>query len=498
MLKTLRVSWFFGGIVLSFGLFSFQNCAKGLEVGAVGDQVTVSEHVAASEQPVPVPASENPSAAQETLVSMLARTVTLQRLDSSLRVGTLDDQCLTSSTYDACIFWKNPSATRWIRQGSLLPELTNVNDVYPATSLEAYQRFGVNVRPLMTAGKLKSSSWDVFFRTGTSTKNYFLGLGGSLKFSLSQGQASTLAGQRFGLEQIQTFYFLDAFEKFMQQNAGGFYASAKGVQVNAVDTTVLGNSYFDSSVGPGAIDLGVNPGQANRVHPDALNAEVALHEAGHANLHYANQALAEGDDTALVYFNCSPTKQYFITTYADLYANATAVNDKLGRICGPNVTGDIHHYTAYCPKNTGCWRAMDEGQADFFAMAFFARMPSVGELVMGANGPRYWHKRGNVNRSNVQQVMGFSVREDFNGQTISVVAEIHDMAEIFSEMLFEVYADVQVDRTAFLKTVSESMGLWTDRSTFSTVKDQLVAIDGRAFASANSKVIKRVFEARGF
>lgn len=464
-------------IVLVLGVF--QNCAPSFTVATSGsgDSATLR------------------ATSAQTLLATLAQAKSFVSFDTSVSSGTLATDC-SSSSYDACIFWKNPSASKYLSAGSYLAETAD-EDTYADSVLEGYQNFGVEITDKMTSGRLKSSTWDVFYRpTAKGTKNYFSGINGSFNFMLSAGHASSLGGQRYGLEQIQTFFFLDRFESFMSNHAGAFYAAGQGIEVNTVDATQEENAYFDYSVNNGAIEIGVRTGQSGRLYPLSLSSEVVVHESEHSNLHHANTSLAEVDQDYLVYVPCSNSNPYYVLT-SDEAERATNISTTLKNTCGQDDSSEAT-YTGYCSSASGCLGAIDEGQADFFAMAFFASAPSMGELSLGKDYVRYWRKRANVNRSNLQSALGFTEYDDYAKKQLSIIGEIHDMGEIFSEMMFEIYVQDGVNRDAFLKTASEHLSGLSQYSTFTSVKEQLVSIDKRSYGGVNSSYIRSVFEGRGF
>lgn len=483
----IRWPWLLSGLACALMTSAFQNCAQGFRVTELSSLRGNSSFTGPT---------------GNALTEILNFAARYADDDPSLQLGTLDENCLSSSSYDACIFWKNPSATNLLVNGAYLTD-TAEDDVHPLSTLAPLQRFGVNVGPRMTGGQLRSSTFNVFYRTGTGTgtRNYYAGQSGSFRTGLTAASAASLNGQRFGVEQVQTFYVLETFREFMAARAGGFFAQGLAVPVNAVSLDVEGNAYYAPASGTtrgGEIELGVRSGKSSRLYPLALNADVAAHESNHANLDAANVGLREADVDFVVAVPCaSGGKDYYITTAAAAIASYDAFVTSVERTCGGYDESGIETLF-YCNSAAGCLTAIDEGQADFFTMAYYLRAPSIGELGLTEEYVRYWRKRASLNRSNVDSVFGLSFQDDFQKKRVTTSGEIHDMGEIISEILFDVYTDDGTDRDAFLKTVSENLARLNGASTFSTMKDQLIAIDKSAFAGKNGALIRKAFEARGY
>lgn len=484
----IRWRWLFGGLFATLVASVFQNCGQAFRISDLSDLSQQGQELVprGSGQPVGT-----------TLIDVLSFTGNFQNEDPSLASGQLVDSCLTGG-FDACIFWKNPSATKLLVDGSYLDE-TAEDDVYPLSTLASYQNFGVSVKSRMTGGQLRNSTFDVHYRTGT-TKNYYTGQSGSFVVGLAASSAAALGAQRFGLEQIQTFFFLDSFRSFMTSKAGGFFAQGRNIAVNAVNLQIEGNAYYspnDGTTPGGSIELGVRSGKSSRVYPFALSAEVGTHESNHANLDAANIALREADVDFIVAYPCPQSgKNYFITTAEAALADYDGYQGAVNSSCG-SYDPEVIETMLYCKTGAGCLTAIDEGQADFFTMAYFLRAPSVGELSLTEEYVRYWRKRSTVTKSNVDSVFGMEFTDDFQKKKVSTSGEIHDMGEVISEILFDIYVD-SGDRDAFLTTVSECLTRLNAASTFSTMKDQLLAIDASSFSGKNATLIRQKFEGRGY
>lgn len=481
MLSFVRWPWLCLGMACSLTTVVFQNCSEGFRVAELSSLRGSSSFTGPT---------------GESLLDVLSLSKDFESLDPSLVSGSFDANCMSSST-DACIFWKNPSATNLMLNGKYLDE-TPEGETYPLSTLAPLQQFGVNVGSRLTAGQLRNSSFDVHYRTGATTKNYYTG---NLKVGLVESSDSALAGQRFGLEQIQTFFTLDTFREFMVVNAGGFYAQGRGVGVNAVNLGVELNAYYSPNAGTtpgGSIDLGIRKGTASKIYPLALNSEVTVHEVSHANLDAANISLREAEFEAILAIPCSKSgKAFYVADLNTALADADNFDQKVFTACG-EVDYEAVDLVHYCKTSAGCLSAIDEGQADFFAMAYFLRAPSVGELGMEEDYVRFWRRRSKLNRTNVDAAMGISYNDDFLKTRKSVSGEIHDMGEIISEILFDVLQAKGTDRDAFLKTVSESLSRLSGSSTFLTMKDQLISIDQSSFGAKNASQIRKAFGDRGY
>ncbi|MBX3018263.1 MAG: M36 family metallopeptidase [Bdellovibrionaceae bacterium] len=485
MFVWIRWPWLALGFVGALTASVFQNCGQSFRVADAAELRGLTPFV---------------SGTGENLIDVFGLSKNLLADDASLKTGTFDDNCMTSSTYEACIFWKNPSATNYIRNGEFIPD----NDDADTVGVSAYgqlQQFGINVSSRLTAGQLRNSTFDVHYRTGTSTKNYFAPGAAGYKISAAASASASTASQRFGLEQIQTFFVLDTFREFIASRGGGLFIEGLAIPVNAVNLDVESNAYYAPSSGTvrgGSIELGVRKGKSSRQYQFGLSSEVTVHEMAHANLDAANLTLREGLPDLIIMVPCSKSgKEYYVTSSMAADANYESFLSKIESTCG-QVDESEAEYVTICKSSAGCLRAIDEGQADFFAMTYFARAPSVGELSIEKDYVRYWRKRSKVTRANVDTVFGVSYYDDFLKSRQTTSGEIHDMGEVISEILFDIYANDAVDRSAFLKTVTESLTRLNQNSTFLTMRDQLISIDASAQAGKNASYIRKAFSDRGY
>lgn len=463
----------------------FQNCGPGIKLsenqGAFEFSSNLNEQNPDSGGPGPAPLTG----------TVLAQ---LTAVDASLNLGTQDSGCLNNANFDACIFWKNPKSHQEAFGGAAVTEPATTAVATPV-QLTPHQNFGIQLDGLLTGGQLRNADFDVFHMVGT-TKTYLGFNNGQLRTSYVNS-ASLPAGSRFATEQIMTFFYLQAFKTFMVEKAGRFFAGNRNIPVNAASSVAGYNAFYDFA--NRNVEIGFRTATGGGTYPLALNAEISVHEISHANFAAANPALEQSNPDYLIAIECIPNgaNPYYITDRATFDANINAIDASYSQVCQRQDVGEIDT-VVYCATDAGCLRALDEGQADFFAMAFFSRGPSVGDLALPAADVRYWGKRADVTRANSTARLGFTYTDDFLNRRVTVPGEIHDLGEIYSEILFDIYADPAVEKNTFLRTVSEHLAQLGGTSTFVDSKTILLAIDQNMFASRNRDVISRHFTRRGY
>ncbi len=397
-------------------------------------------------------------------------------------IGENNPNCMTDQQYDACLVWKNPVAARG---GAYYPDYFVIG-----TDISAQQTFGVKFRnrsnPLfLTSRLLNVASINPDTKKNTVgdflEQNLTMSGSGQIKVAYKDEEAyaatfKTTAGeQKNVLAQMMTYYWLDHIQAELKRrtrasNPAFFsYANAgSGISFTDAPTnplTVYGyfrngtaasaliynNAYFVPRPNGDFIAIGYAAGSKDAPgHELGLNAEVSIHEFGHANFYYAR--------------NKQP-----ITN-------------------GSSRSGT----TDYCPDVMGCLDGLDEGQADFHALMIFSDSPSIGDLFIP-----------NQSLRDVRKLQGKTVQDLYNqsAQTTStgavVKGEIHEVGNIYASLLWETYSDSRLDKRAFEATFLLHLQSLSSSSNFLTARAKLIAIDQQFFHGRNSAIIEQVFHRRG-
>jgi hypothetical protein len=188
--------------------------------------------------------------------------------------------CLNNSSFDACLFQKNPVASRY--------------QPYEGTpggseSLDVVQKFGVRLTGLDSSGRLANSTFHVDTVTGqpVSTVN------GSLRI-----RAQNDSSQQF--LQLMTYYWINRAKEYLEARTGIMPAKDQALRV-VIDESIAGWA-------PGANTIFLkNDSSGNKM---GWSADLAIYFFGLANLHYAsngsisNYTAAKHRDCALVSMGC--------------------------------------------------------------------------------------------------------------------------------------------------------------------------------------------------
>lgn len=327
---------------------------------------------------------------------------------------SIDPECMTNSAFDACIFQKNPVAqnkaalTRALRRGDDMSKL---------------QTYGVKLENLITPSSLSSRS----IRIGISSGNKAQPTNGAWKYPYASDSKGFVA-------QLMAYYWLTLEEKSFEALTGVFYAKGYSIAVDALDTSVQDNAYWDGE----QIVMGI--AKMSGSHEMAMSAEVYMHEMGHANLSYG----AKGD------------------IYNDANGNGNA-----------------------CRTDQGCIYGINEGQADFHFMLLFPDSTALGETwVNSINGLTSRNVKYNLNKT-VSEIYTSS-----NG-------EIHAMGAAYAAILYGIYTDPKMNRADFGKLFSLHLQKLTADSRFPDARDIFLADDAAFFGGKYASVITQHFESRG-
>lgn len=321
------------------------------------------------------PASPSPTSSPSVTPSPQPSTLPTPQPQA---IGELNPACMTSSSYDACIFFKNPVAQN---QASLSPSLT------PSSNLSKLQIFGVKLKDLSSSGYLENSSFVI--TPGGSRKRVQKNSDGSWKFAFSSNcQNSTCtADPDHKVGQLMAYFWLNHQADWMTENTGKFYAKNKSIPVQTYYSNLY-NAYWDGS----AIIMG--DGGSSKAE-FALSAEVYLHEAGHANLSYAAAGTLYGTSQCNSAKGCISGINEGQADY-----HAAIIFPENGAILGESAVNSVQGLT-----ECGLSRSLAANKNTTAQQAYSACSSNLGEVhLMGRVYASVWWEIRNKSTSNPREV----------------------------------------------------------------------------------------------
>ena len=169
----------------------------------------------------------------------------------------LDSECMSSPSYDTCIFKKNPVA----QQDKTYGTSPTAND------LLKQQIYGVKLTQLGPENPLENESIKVSSASGQAAP-----MGTSFKIAVNSDPDHLV-------DQLMAFYWLNRTIQYISPRTGLFYAQGKGIRV-VVNDTLAGWSSVTNSIHLKSSDDG------NHM---AWNGDLLIYFLGLANIHYATQ-----------------------------------------------------------------------------------------------------------------------------------------------------------------------------------------------------------------
>lgn len=352
--------------------------------------------------------------------------------------GIRDTNCMDSSQYNACIFWKNPVAQNNM---SFTPATTYETD------LSYLQIYGVNIAG-MTDGYLKNSTYNVTI-DWNSVERATANDEGTWKFHYA-------ADPQHRIAQIMTYYWLTYQMSFMQQVSGKWDAEDKNVQVVALSDDLENDAYFsplENKIVMGYFNSSVY--KENGEIESALSADILLHEAAHASFYHGNPNRLSMDKTT--HKRCSTT--------------------------------------TCCMGYEGCFKAINEGQADFHSVIIFESSPTIGEGVT----------------NNLQRGLGLCMDRDLEairdrtaldiynacGPGSPFSGEIHNLGTFYASLWWILYTTQSVSKNEIIKLFVEHLPLVSTSDTFETVGAKIINLNRQMFNGKYSRTIKRIFKNKG-
>lgn len=361
----------------------FNNCAKGFEV-----QSAASSDLGSSGGSGPDWLSQRDFSLSESAMPSSKNIAG----SASLRTSS----CLSDTSVDACIFWKNPVA----QKGSTYPITANSDLLRFQTDLNDDQRFGVQFSNQIDPRYLESSSLYIFssktqfeyFDLNQPQNGYNSNVTVQNIRSLSRSQTSggrlnvaykddgTASAGNKDIAQAMAYFWLNHLESELVRRTGKHFSAGKKTYVdaygigrpdrddedgdgNTTETTIpselQSNAFFtfDSTtladgsevVNNGYIVMGGAIGVNNQnqgvvSHEMALSSEVYLHEMGHSNFLYA-AGLKALEDTQNLSTNYRVTKcdgspnQVFTQYRIASYDAIGTIQTNLNSLCNDGLSG---------------------------------------------------------------------------------------------------------------------------------------------------------------
>ena len=280
--------------------------------------------------------------------------------------------------------------------------------------------------------------------------------------------------------QVMTYYYLMHQMDWMRENAGGWYALNKNINVIALDEEVKNNAYWnplENTISLGFVCDSNLPFQIlKNITCDfkmeiGLSAEITLHEAAHANFYYSKNTQNAGSEA-----------------FCEYHTNCEGKS-----IC----QGDGDEEASICCNDTkGCFFAIDEGQADFHASVIFPESPQIGEAIAndmnGLNCPSdsSIYRDPEANADQVADQLFYQCYQSMHGQ-------IHGMGMLYSSIWWSVYTHSSVNQQEIMSLFTNHLPLVSLDDNFETAGQRVLNLDQLLYNGRYSDIITNEFQKRG-
>lgn len=412
--------------------------------------------------------------------------------------GTVDPNCLNSSSYDTCVIFKNPVASRKAKYPTILKRGDNLDEV---------QTLGVKLENRLNPRVLRSNSIIVTATSGTTPQ---IDSSGKVMIRYSDDRSTSW------LAQLMAYFWITTQEREMRSRTGDFFAGNKSIPVDAfywnpsnpsMDASTRGNAYYSSSENKVVLGYAKTSNTDPTIaHEMALSAEVYLHEMGHANFHHAvksnNTTANLGEDVNAIFWVKYNNGRYAYITYQDLLAYYNSQQ-----------TVRVAQWIAsFCQTNQGCVGGINEGVADFHHLMLFPNSTPLGETIVNDTA-------GGLNSKeairDVAQTLNWTVADFYtkSNPTVTVTnasgsnvgqasaGEIHGMGSAYAAILWGIYNHPSVNKAHFEVIFSNHLKLMDGSFTFARARNALVSTAQMMKANFGnidySPYITQVFTAKG-
>jgi hypothetical protein len=416
-------------------------------------------------------------------------------------VGHNDPNCLVLAEYDACIFYKNPFVQSVVALGTGLGQ-----GLRKGQDLSKIQTFGVKLAGRTSQTRLESSSVIVTAGDVIPTQQkpvelpMVLGLQPKVSYKTDEQSVTALT---------HSYFWLQEMENQLKARTNVYFAAGKKIEVfllkgtpTTLPSELINNAFWSDGdaltgtrtnwISVGVANLNSNDGY----YEEGLEAEVLLHEMGHANF-----AFAKG----------YPTNSY--DNFADNYSYPVCL-EKVGDACKKPALLCGSPTSRTVLPTLGCQSAINEGLADFHYLMMFPDFPALLETnFMSLVGlPSRNMKTGLPKqiydfmpekicdvKSTPTSSNGLSPCTNTQGQAgvFRGYSEIHRLGAAYASILFSIYSNAATDKRAFEKTFLLHLQQISASTRFPEARDILMSIDEANFNSKNGKIIKAVFSAKG-
>ena len=357
--------------------------------------------------------------------------------------GVIDSNCMNSLDYNACIFLKNPVAQNAAPFN---------HPITFSTDLSFIQTYGVNLVG-MTNNYLQNSTYNVLIDWNDAQRTQ-VNSEGAWKFEYANDPHHNIA-------QVMTYYWLTYQMSYMQKKAGKWYAENKDVQVYALSSQLKNDAYFSSIENKIAFGYFNLKGKIEA----ALSADIILHEAAHASFYHSNPQRNPLHEAT--HKKCSSSGENFC-----------------------------------CQSYRGCFKAINEGQADFHSLIVFSSLsssialqPLIGEGVTN----EFNLGLGNCVERHMEHVKDTSAIAAYNGCGFNseLRGEIHTMGTLYASIWWNIYTSPFVVQDEVIQLFVEHLPLVSSEDTFETVGRRILNIDRQIFHGKYAGIITRAFTERG-
>ena len=362
-----------------------------------------------------------------------------EQVGTSAFTGTLDPNCMSSPKYNTCLFVKNPVA----QNGSPFnPPITF------STDLSSVQTYGVNITD--TVGDfLSNGTYNIVINWNDAQRTQ-VKADGTWKFEYADDPNHHVA-------QLMAYYWLNYQINYMQQKAR-WYAENQNIQVDALNSDLENEAYFSSTENKVALGYFILTGKIEA----ALSADILLHEAAHASFYYSNLSRA---------------------TYSDTTHKACSEDQA---IC--------------CKSDKGCFKAINEGQADFHSLIIFSSLyPSLTPLIGDGVTNELSYGLGICMPRNMNYLRDQSATDVYNGcdPANDLQGEIHIMGALYASIWWNIYTHPSVIKDEIIDLFVEHLPVVSSEDTFETLATRILSLEQQKFNGKYSQIISQAFTERG-
>lgn len=335
--------------------------------------------------------------------------------------------CMNDPNYNACVFWKNPVA----QQNA--PFQQRINAV---TDLSDLQVHAVNILGTDESGLLRNPTIDVSTTEGIRIQDVGL--------NFKRPYAGNVQQARWAV-QVMVYHWMQSFITYMKTETGVFHAEGKNVQVDAVSAN-YNNAFYRT------INNDVRLGNLQGTY-FGLDAEIAIHELGHANHVHASG--------------------YRFTTNQTVACPGGA-----GTCCASG-------------NRRGCHRALAEGVADYMYGLIFPDSTAGGETISNSldGGP-----------TRCRVIRDFGIHDNLTVDTLNC-ANINSLGMIYASIWSVVKQQAEVVNpgvgTREVDTLFSEHLMVLLEDDYQSIYNKIIALDATMYQGRYTPLFRAEFLRRG-